>query len=142
MGLNRTPTAILEARGSFINHKNRKAARAGEPVVTKRLGSPPKTFTDEQKKLWHEFAKIVPPRVATYADRWAVEIVVCAMAKFRAGSITGAETGQLTSLLSDSGLRPPTAAGLSLRLRPSRTTNGQTWTRANAITRKFSKAAS
>ena len=50
MGLNRTPTAILEARGSFIGHKNRKEARAGEPVVTKKLGSPPKTFTDEQKK--------------------------------------------------------------------------------------------
>ena len=47
MGLNRTPTAILEARGSFIGHKNRKDARAGEPVVTKRLGSPPKTFTDD-----------------------------------------------------------------------------------------------
>src|ERR1700686_3609424 len=106
MGLNRTPTAILEARGSFIGHKNRKDARAGEPVVTKRLGSPPKTFTDEQKKLWHEFAKIVPPGVATYADRWAVEIVVCAMAKFRAGSISGTETGHLTSLLSRFGLTP------------------------------------
>jgi hypothetical protein len=51
MGLNRTPTAILESRGSFINHKNRKDARAGEPVVTKRLGGPPKAFTDEQKKI-------------------------------------------------------------------------------------------
>ena len=69
MGLNRTPTAILQGRGSFINHKNRKDARAGEPVVTKKLGNPPKTCTDEQKKLWHEFAKMVPPGVATYADR-------------------------------------------------------------------------
>jgi hypothetical protein len=106
MGLNRTPTAILQSRGSFINHKNRKEARAGEPVVTKRLGSPPKTFTDEQKRLWHEFAKIVPAGVATYADRWAVEIVVCAMAKFRAGSISGTETGHLMSLLSRFGLTP------------------------------------
>jgi hypothetical protein len=106
MGLNRTPTAILEARGSFISHKNRRDARAGEPVVTKRLGSPPKTFTDEHKKLWREFAKIVPPGVATYADRWAVEIVVWTMAKFRAGTITGAETSQLTSLLSRFGLTP------------------------------------
>jgi hypothetical protein len=106
MGLNRTPTAILEARGSFINHKNRKDARAGEPVVTKKLGGPPKSFTDEHKKLWREFAKIVPPGVATYADRWAVEIVVCSMAKFRAGGISGAETGQLTSLLSRFGLTP------------------------------------
>src|SRR5690348_13141352 len=68
---NRTPTAILERRGSFISHKNRKDARAREPVVTKRLGSPPKTFTDEQKQTWREFAKMVPADVATYADRWA-----------------------------------------------------------------------
>jgi hypothetical protein len=106
MGLNRTPTAILEARGSFIDHKNRKVARAGEPVVTKRLGSPPKTFTDEKKKLWHEFAKIIPAGVATYADRWAVEIIVCTMAKFWAGTIFGARTAQLTSLLSKFGLTP------------------------------------
>ena len=106
MGRNRTPTAILESRGSFINHKDRRDARAGEPVVTKKLGGPPKIFTDEQRKLWHEFAKIVPAGVATYADRWAVEIVVCAMAKFRAGTICGAETGQLTSLLSRFGLTP------------------------------------
>jgi hypothetical protein len=59
MGLNRTPTPILEARGSFISHKNRKEARAGEPVVTSKLGGRPKTFTDEQKKLWLEFAKVV-----------------------------------------------------------------------------------
>src|ERR1700675_3392802 len=106
MGLNRTPTAILERRGSFINHKNRKEARAGEPVVTKRLGGPPKTFTDEQKKLWREFAKMVPAGVATYADRWAVEIIVCTMAKFRAGTSSGAERAQLASMLSKFGLTP------------------------------------
>ena len=118
MGLNRTPTAILESRGSFINHKNRKEARAGEPVVTKKLGSSPKSFTDEQRKLWHEFAKIVPPGVATYADRWAVEIVVCAMAKFRAGTITGAETGHLTSLLSRFGLTPADRSRVVATLAP------------------------
>jgi hypothetical protein len=118
MGLNRTPTAILEARGSFINHKNRKDARAGEPVVTKKLGSPPKSFTDEQKRIWREFAKIVPPGVATYADRWAVEIVVCAMAKFRAGIISGTETGQLTSLLSRFGLTPADRSRVVATLAP------------------------
>jgi hypothetical protein len=118
MGLNRTPTAILESRGSFIGHKNRKEARAGEPVVTKKLGGPPKTFTDEQKKLWREFAKIVPAGVATYADRWAVEIVVCAMAKFRAGTITGGERSQLTSLLSKFGLTPADRSRVVATLAP------------------------
>lgn len=118
MGRNRTPTSILESRGSFISHKNRKDARAGEPVVTKILGSPPKTCTDEQKKLWREFAKIVPAGVATYADRWAVEIVVCAMAKFRAATISGAERGQLTSLLSRFGLTPADRSRVVATLAP------------------------
>jgi hypothetical protein len=82
MGLNRTPTAILESRGSFINHKNRKDARAGKPIVTRKLGSLPKILTDEQKGIWREFAKMVPTGAATYADRRAVEIVVSIMAKF------------------------------------------------------------
>jgi hypothetical protein len=118
MGRNRTPTAILESRGSFINHQNRKEARAGEPVVTKRLGSPPKSFTDEQKQTWREFAKMVPAGVATYADRWAVEIVVCAMAKFRSGTIAGAERAQLTSLLSKFGLTPADRSRVVATLAP------------------------
>ena len=79
MGLNRTPTAILARRGSFINHKYRKDARAGEPVVTKKLGSAPRHMNAEQRKIWSEFARMVPLGVATFADRWAVEIIVCAM---------------------------------------------------------------
>ena len=86
--------------------------------MTKKLGSPPKTLTDEQKQTWHEFAKIVPPGVATYADRWAAEIVVCVMAKFRASTITGAETGQLTSLLSRFGLTPADRSRVVATLAP------------------------
>ena len=47
---------------------------------------PTEDFHGRAQKLWREFAKIVPPGVATFADRWAVEIAVCAMAKFRAGT--------------------------------------------------------
>jgi hypothetical protein len=87
-------------------------------VVTKKLGSPPKSFTDEQKKVWREFAKMVPVGVATYADRWAAEIIVCVMAKFRANSISGAETGQLTSLLSRFGLTPADLSRVVATLAP------------------------
>ena len=86
--------------------------------MTKKLRSPPKTFTDEQKKLWREFARMVPAGVATYADRWAVEIIVCTMAKFRAGTISGAETAQLTSLLSRFGLTPADRSRVVATLAP------------------------
>ena len=98
MGIHRTPTAILEARGSFIGHKNRREARAGEPIITKPLGCPPRTLTEDQKKIWREFAHMVPGGVATFADRWAVEVIVCAMAKFRAGTAKGTDMSQITSL--------------------------------------------
>jgi hypothetical protein len=54
----------------------------------------------EQRKIWSEFARMVPEGVTTFADRWAVEIIVCAMTKFRMGTITTTERGQLGSLLS------------------------------------------
>src|SRR6202030_91426 len=82
------------------------------------LNRTPKSCPDEQKKIWREFAKIVPAGVATYADRWAVEIVVCAMAKFRAGTITGTETGHLTSLLSRFGLTPADRSRVVATLAP------------------------
>ena len=86
--------------------------------MTKKLGSPPKTLTDEQKQTWRESAKMVPAGVATYSDRWAVEIVVCAMVKFRAGTITGAERSQLTSLLSRFGLTPADRSRVVATLAP------------------------
>ena len=57
------PAAILDRSGSFINHKNRKDARAGEPVVTKQLGGPPKHLSDTQKVMWRDFARMVPEGV-------------------------------------------------------------------------------
>ena len=61
---------------------------------------------------------MVPAGVATYADRWAEEIVVCAMATFRADTITGAERSQLTSLLSRFGLTPADRSRVVATLSP------------------------
>ena len=49
---------------------------------------------------------MVPEGVAKFADRWAVELIVCAMTKYRAGVISAGELGQLNSLLSRFGLTP------------------------------------
>ncbi len=100
--------------------------------MTRKLGGPPKSFTDEQKNLWREFAKVVPGGVATYADRWAVEIVVCTMAKFRAGTISGAERGQLTSLLSRFGLTPADRSRVVATLATKESRSGLNWTNRNS----------
>ena len=106
MPANRVPTSILEARGSFVSHKTRKNARAGEPVETRPLGGPPRFFAEEQRKIWREFARMVPEGVATYADRWSVELIVGAMTKYRAGTAKSMDLQQISSLLARFGLTP------------------------------------
>ena len=102
----RLPHSLARNCLKQVWHKNRKEARTGEPVVTKSLGNAPKTFTNEQKKLWREFARMVLAGVATYADRWGVELIVGAMTKFRAGTAKSADLQQLSAMLSRFGLTP------------------------------------
>ena len=118
MPANNVPTSILEARGSFVSHKNRKTARAGEPVETRPLGGPPRTLTEEQRKVWREFARMVPAGVATYADRWGVELIVGAMTKFRAGTAKSMDMQHFSAMLSRFGLTPADRSRVVATLAP------------------------
>lgn len=102
----RTPTAVLERRGSFISHKDRKEARAFEPVPSGELGSAPRHFSKDEKKVWKELEKIAPPGVLADCDRWTVEIAVKLMSKFRLGTITSSGVAQLITFLSKMGMTP------------------------------------
>ena len=62
---------------------------------------------------------MAPEAVTTFADRWAVEIIVCAMTKFRMGTITATERGQLGSLLSRFGLTPADRSRVVATLAPN-----------------------
>ena len=114
MGLNRTPTAIFKAE-ALLSARKRKEARAGN-LSLRELGSPPKTFTDEHKKLWREFAKIVRPASLRMRTGGLWKSLSLRWRSSRAGSISETETGHLTSLLRH-WPHPPTAAGSSRRLR-------------------------
>ena len=50
----RTPTAVLELRGAFAKHPERKREREGEPRPTTLLGDPPATLTLGEKAAWQE----------------------------------------------------------------------------------------
>ena len=104
MGRPTQPSAISDAKGYYLKHPERKPV--GEPVVTKPLGGPPKHLTDDEKKLWREFAKMVPYGVAKFSDRWAVEKLVRLFDKERKGTIRVAEGGQLLALFAKFGLTP------------------------------------
>ena len=104
MGRPAQPSAISDAKGYYLKHPERKPV--GEPVVTKPLGGPPKHLTEDEKKLWREFARMVPYGVAKFSDRWAVEKLVRLFAKERKGTILVAEGGQVLALFAKFGLTP------------------------------------
>lgn len=112
MGRMHTPTAILDARGAFIHHPERK--RPNEPVVTEPLGGPPKHLTPDQKKLWKEFVRMCPAGVVKYSDRWSVERIVLLMDRQRKDTIKIAEASQLDHLLARFGMTPSDRARVSV----------------------------
>ena len=102
----RKPTAVLEASGAFVHDPQRR--RAPEPAPTGPLGGPPDHLDDHEKGVWHEFAALLPDKVAWNADRPSFELAVCLMAQFRhhRGAMTGSQQTLLASLLGRFGMSP------------------------------------
>ena len=115
----RTPTSILEARGAYVNHPERRADRVNEPQPSGPLGPPPTHLTKEQKKIWKELVKIAPPGVLTNCDRWTVERCVQLVAKMRVGNLMALEGSQLITCLSKLGMTPTDRSKVSVIAQPT-----------------------
>lgn len=102
----RTPTAVLEARGAYENHPERRVSREHEPQPTAGIGNAPKHFTAEQKKIWKEFVKIVPPGVLFNSDRWLLETLVVLKSREREGTISDTARSQMIACLGKLGMTP------------------------------------
>lgn len=102
----RIPTAILEARGSFQKHPERKRARAGEPKVAGDLGEAPTSMNVEEAQIWKELASLLAPGVAGSSDRCAFEELVRLKAGSRRRDLNAAEQGLLLSYLVKFGMTP------------------------------------
>jgi phage terminase small subunit len=118
----RTPTAILEARGSFIAKPSRR--RPNEPVVTKPIGAAPAYLTKLEKTKWKELVKQAPPGVLKYSDRLIFTVLVTLASKFESRvPMMVMETSQMIAITSKFGMTPadrskiqvvkPKASGLS-----------------------------
>jgi hypothetical protein len=79
----RVPTALLEARGGFLKHPERKRERADEPEPTGCLGTSPSYLGKYEKKVWEELSSKLAPGVAANSDEAAFEVLVCLVARFR-----------------------------------------------------------
>lgn len=119
----KTPTNVLELRGSFKKHPERRAARANEPEPTGPIGSPPSHLTLTQCAAWQEIVDNAHPGVFGSSDRAALEIAAVLMAEFRqlgTAGITDARISRLISLLSSFGMTPADRAKINVTCKQKR----------------------
>ena len=99
----------LEGDAGKRNPKRRKKRKPHAAVTVSYsgpLGAPPAHLKAPQKKIWDELSSIVPVGTVEASDRWAFELLVCLMSKFRRGEAKAGEVTQISSQLARFGMTP------------------------------------
>jgi hypothetical protein len=113
MARTRTPTSILEAKGSFLTHKNRQ--RPNEPTVDRPIGNAPPSMSKDERKVWKQLAKQACPGVLMESDRLMFAVLVRLATKFYANEpMMAAETAQMITLSSKFALNPADRSKVSV----------------------------
>jgi hypothetical protein len=113
----RTPTAVLELRGAFLNHPSRLNDRKYEPIITTPLPEPPRRLPKPVRLMWVEMGS--HGFWLTSADQFLVEIAATLMARYRTDTLKSADTSLLIGVLNKIGFSPAERRKLNL---PTRTT--------------------
>lgn len=109
----RTPAEILEARGSYIKHPERR--RPPCPKSTMSIGHAPSYFTSDEKQIWKEVVKNSIPDILTSSDRIMLELFCMIMAKIRNRDIVkSSELSILVNISSQMGMSPISRTKLSI----------------------------
>lgn len=90
-GTIRTPTAVLEARGAFKKHPERR--RPYEPLTGRGIGPPPEFFTDGEKQIWDRTIKNCAPGVFQSSDGDALMVYCLLMAELMPAEYSPAKGG-------------------------------------------------
>lgn len=110
----RTPTAVLEFKGAFKKHPERR--RKGEPQPKTPIGQPPKHMTVEAKKAWREIVKQCHPGVLTGMDRLTLEVIAGGIAKLRGNpKAPASERKTIVDLLGKFGMNPADRTRISIK---------------------------
>lgn len=105
MGRNRTPTNILDAKGSFLTHKNRQ--RPNEPTTDRPIGNAPTSMSKAERKVWKQLVKQACPGVLKESDRLLFALLVRLATKFYNNEpMMAAETSQMITLSSKFAMNP------------------------------------
>ena len=111
----RTATALLDARGAFKNHPERKRV---DPKVSNPFPEvAPSHLNPLEVKCWHELRKSAPDGVLTAADVEMVNVAAGLVAESRSDfkGMATARIGQLVTILGRFGMSPSDRAKLATK---------------------------
>jgi phage terminase small subunit len=113
MARNRTPTAILDAKGAFIINPQR--ARENEPTSGRPIGPPPKCLSSDEKKVWKLLVKQSLPGVLMESDTTLFMLLVRLTTKlYKNQPLMVGEMSQLISLGSKFAMNPADRSKVSV----------------------------
>jgi phage terminase small subunit len=113
MGRNRTPTPILEGKGGFITHKNRK--RPDEPTTDRPIGKPPTYLNASEKRVWKQLVVQALPGVLLESDRLMLAVLARLANKLYTGvPMKVGETAQMITLSSKFAMNPADRSKVSV----------------------------
>lgn len=115
----RTPSATLEARGTFAHNpsRTREDFESGE---FDRVA--PKYFKKNQVAVWEEIIGLLPDSVLQATDRMAVELTARLIARFRSlddADISMAQVAQIRTALATLGMTPADRSRVSAKKAPA-----------------------
>lgn len=79
----RKPSNVLELKGSFKVHPERKAARANEPDPVGDIGEAPDRLSEFERECWNELVSSAHAGVLCASDRLFVEYGARVLAQLR-----------------------------------------------------------
>lgn len=111
----RTATAILDARGAFKKHPERK--RTDPKVSDPFPETAPETLTPLQVKWWHRVREMIPKGVLTGADQLTVRVCACLAAEYERSpdDMPTARIAQMRGFMGELGLSPSARAKLATK---------------------------
>ncbi|RRV59813.1 terminase [Stutzerimonas stutzeri] len=118
----RTPTNVLDARGSFRKHPERKRV---DPDTSGPLSAAPDHLSAQALECWNDIAASAPTGVLTDSDRIALELAANLLAQFRADPLEfkAMRLVRLEVLLGKFGMTPSDRSKVSIATGPKPSAN-------------------
>lgn len=114
----RTPTDILEAKGAFLTHPERRREQEPETPIP-MSDEPPRHLLDRPLtlKVWFEIVSIAP-KILTGADMPHVEILAELLAEFREDprGFPVAKLARMEAMLGKIGMNPSARAAMAVEV--------------------------